>query len=690
MPALTDPVRFLKGVGPEMARRLGRLGIVTVRDLLFHVPTGYRDRRSLTPIARLTPGAEASILATVIEAKLLQRQRGRRDLAATLRDETGFLRAVWFNQPFRAPLLHPGGRYIFSGAVQAFRGVELHNPEFEPAEAEREHLHVKRLVPRYPLTEGVAERWVRARVRDALDGLSPVPDLVPRSWRERLKLPPIATALDEVHFPPSHEAAAAARRRLALEELLSVQMALQYARRRHRGRLRARPLGAGDPLMRRFVASLPFALTGAQARAIDRIAADLDGEHPMRRLLLGDVGSGKTVVALAAAARAAGAGLQAALLAPTSILAEQHAATAERFLAPAGLRVGLLTAASPAAARGRLLDGVASGEIALAIGTHALLEQDLAFRALGLVIVDEQHRFGVRQRISLAEKGEAGRGAHLLVLTATPIPRSLAMTLYGDLDLSPLDEKPPGRVPVETARIDGEDRGAVAEVLAREIAAGGSAFVVYPVVEESEALDLKAAAAMAEALARVPALAKVGVGLVHGRLKAADRRAALDRFRSGAARVLVATTVVEVGLDIPEATLVLIEHPERFGLAQLHQLRGRVGRAERPGRCVLAVARAMGETARRRLAVFQRVNDGFQLAEEDLKLRGPGEFLGTSQHGFPELRVADPLLHSDLMEEARTLSIELLESAEREEGEGRLKGWIEAHFAGADRYLGSG
>jgi len=690
MPSLADPVRFLKGVGPEMARRLARLGILTIRDLLYHAPIGYRDRRSLTPIARLEPGAEASVLATVVESRLERRARGRHDLAATLKDESGFLRAVWFNQPFRAPLLAPGERYLFTGAVQAYRGIELHNAEFEPEELDGAHVHTMRLAPRYALTEGVTERWLRARMRDALDELKPVADVISAAWRERLGLTDIATALEQVHFPPTSEDAVEARRRLAMEELLSLQVALQYARRRHRGKLEARSLRAGAPAMQGFVTSLPFTPTGAQTRALEAIAADLDAERPMRRLLLGDVGSGKTVVALAAAVRAAGAGHQTALLAPTAILAEQHGATAARFLEPAGLRSALLTAGTPAADRRRIASELQSGEVALVLGTHALLDQALEFRALGLVIVDEQHRFGVRQRIALAEKGESGRAAHLLVLTATPIPRSLALTLYGDLDLTLLDEKPPGRAPVTTSFLDAGDRSAVVGTLVEEAAQGGSAFVVYPVVEESEAVDLKAATTMAAELARVPALAEAGVALVHGRLRAEERRLALDRFRSGAARILVATTVIEVGLDIPEATLVLIEHPERFGLAQLHQLRGRVGRADRPGRCILAGTKGMGEVARNRLRAFRRIEDGFRLAEEDLKLRGPGEFLGTAQHGFPELRVADPFLHADLMEAAREISAELLDQGEREEGEARVRGWIEARFAGADRFLGSG
>ncbi|HKW50696.1 MAG TPA: helicase-related protein, partial [Candidatus Eisenbacteria bacterium] len=428
----------------------------------------------------------------------------------------------------------------------------------------------------------------------------------------------------------------------------------------------------------------------AQRRAVDAVGADLDLETPMRRLLLGDVGSGKTVVALAAAVRAVGAGQQAAILAPTGLLAEQHAATASRFLASTGIPYGLRTAATTLAERRRLEAGFQSGAIPIAIGTHALLERDISFRSLALVVVDEQHRFGVRQRITLTRRGDSEASAHLLVLTATPIPRSLAMTLYGDLDLSILDEKPPGRAPVETRAIDGDRPGALVELLQDEVAAGGSAFVVYPVVEESETLDLKAATAMAAKLSSTASLGAAGVALVHGRLKAEERRDALARFRSGEARILVATTVVEVGLDVPEATLVAIEHPERFGLAQLHQLRGRVGRADRPGRCVLILNKGVGVVARKRLHIFQTVSDGFRLAEEDLRLRGPGEILGTSQHGFPEFRAADPARDTDLIEAARDWGRLLLEQGQAEGGGPGLKAWIEAHFAGADRYLGSG
>jgi len=689
MSSLTDPVRFLKGVGPEMARRLARLDIHTVRDLLFHVPTAYRDRRSTVPISGLAKGAEASIVATIADLRV-RPLRGRRDLTGTLRDETGFVRVVWFNQPYLATTLRVGDRYLFSGTVQAFRGLEIHNPEFEPAESTDEHLHVGRLVPRYALTEGVAERWLRARVRGALDDLPRIPDVVPEEWRSRCGVPPLSQALEEVHFPPRPEAAEPARRRLALEELLTLQVALQFARRNHRRGRRAPALGRGAAPAARFVDTLPFRLTPAQERAVGAIGADLDLTTPMRRLLLGDVGSGKTVVALAAAVRAAGAGLQAAILAPTAILAEQHAATAARLLAGTGIPFGLRTAATPAAERRRLEAGFQSGEIPIAIGTHALLERGVAFRSLALVVVDEQHRFGVRQRITLTQRGDPEASAHLLVLTATPIPRSLAMTLYGDLDLSLLDEKPPGRAPVETTAIDGDRPGALVELLRDEVARGGSAFVVYPVVEESELLDLKAATAMAAKISATAALSAAGVALVHGRLKAEERRGALARFRSGEAKILVATTVVEVGLDIPEATLVAIEHPERFGLAQLHQLRGRVGRADRPGRCVLVLGKGIGSGARKRLQIFRTVSDGFRLAEEDLKLRGPGEFLGTSQHGFPAFRAADPTRDPDLIEATREWGRLLLEQGQAEEGAPRLRAWIEAHFAGADRYLGSG
>jgi ATP-dependent DNA helicase RecG len=689
MPSLTDPVRYLKGVGPEMARRLARLDIHTVRDLLFHAPTGYRDRSTPTPVASLKAGAEASVLATLARLEPVRRFRGRRDLAGTLRDETGFVRVVWFNQPYLQSELRVGERYLFAGAVQAFRGLEMHNPEFEPADGGGIHLHVGRITPRYALTQGVSERWIRARVRAALDELPDLPDLVPEESRAALGLPPLRAALEEVHFPPRLEAAEPARKRIALEEILTLQIALQYARRRHRRGVSALSLAGGAPTADGFVRALPFALTAGQQNALRAVGEDLDREVPMRRLLLGDVGSGKTVVALAAAARAAGAGHQAAVLAPTGILAEQHAATAARLLGPAGIPQALLTAATGRGEREEVLAGLASGEIPVVIGTHALLEQDLHFRSLALVVVDEQHRFGVRQRVGLTRRGANARAAHLLVLTATPIPRSLAMTLYGDLDVSRIAEKPPGRAPVETRAVDGTRPAALIELLREEMDAGGSAFVVYPVVEEGETMDLKDATSMAARLAAAPGLAEAGVTLAHGRLKAEERREALARFRDGRARILVATTVVEVGLDIPEATLVAIEHPERFGLAQLHQLRGRVGRADRPGRCVLVMGKGMGAAAHHRLGIFRTTNDGFRLAEEDLKLRGPGEFLGTSQHGFPRFRAARPLEDADLIEAGRDLGARLLERAEAAQG-GRLKGWIEAHFAGSDRFLGSG
>ena len=690
MASFSDPVRYLSGVGPEMARRLGKLEIRTIRDLLFHIPRSYLDRRTVTPIAFLRPNEEASILGTLASVRLERRLRGRRDVAGVVQDGTGALRVVWFNQPFVERLLRAGERYFFSGPVHPFRGLEMHNPEFEPDEEGAEHRNLARVAPVYGLTQGVTQRWLRARVADALRSLSATPDPVPPVWRQEQSLPGLREAFTQVHFPERPEDAEPARRRLALEELLALQVSLQYARARHRGRRAARSLEQGAPLAVRFRGSLPFTLTRSQETALAAIERDLDREVPMRRLLLGDVGSGKTVLALAAAVRAAGAGMQTAILAPTTLLAEQHAETAARLLGSAGLRFALLTAATPPKERDRIAGGVSSGETSLVIGTHALLERDLGFGSLGLVVVDEQHRFGVRQRVSLAARRSGIQDAHLLVLTATPIPRSLAMTLYGDLDLSLLVERPPGRAPVRTSFVRADGIEALARVLGEEAKRGGSAFVVYPVVEESETLDLKSAAAMAQRLARVGSLAEAGVVLVHGRLKPAERRLAIERFRSGEARILVATTVVEVGLDIPDATLIVIEHPERFGLAQLHQLRGRVGRADRPGRCVLLVGRGIGDAARKRLEIFRRVENGQELAEEDLKLRGPGELLGTSQHGFPEFRAVDPVMDLDLIEAARGLAKELLSRQEAVGGDARLKTWIEAHFAGAERYLESG
>ncbi len=690
MPKLSDPVRFLSGVGPEMARRLARLEIRTLRDLLFHVPRGYRDRRLITPVARLQPGQEASVVGALRSVRVERRFRGRRDVSAIVQDDTGALRVVWFNQPFVEKALRPGERYCFSGPVEPYHGLEMHNPEFEAEDLGEETPRLARVTPIYGLTQGVTQRWLRARVLDLVRAMPEVNDPVPEAWRRERGLPSLREAFERVHAPERPEDAEPARRRLALEELLRIQISLLYARARHRGRRAAHPLLSGAEAAARFRASLPFALTRTQGEALAAIDLDLDRDLPMRRLLLGDVGSGKTVLALAAAVRAAGAGAQTAILAPTGLLAEQHADTAARLFGPAGIRYALLTAATPPKERARVLEGISQGKISLVIGTHALLERDLRFHALGLVVVDEQHRFGVRQRVTLASKSSGLRDAHLLVLTATPIPRSLALALYGDLDLSLLTERPPGRAPVKTEFVRAGGIDSLARVLGTEMDQGGSAFVVYPVVEEGETQELKSAVAMAKELGSVPRLAEAGVVLVHGRLKAPERRLAIERFRSGQARILVATTVVEVGLDIPDATLIVIEHPERFGLAQLHQLRGRVGRADRPGRCVLLVGKGMGEMARRRLQTFRRIENGQELAEEDLKLRGPGELLGTSQHGFPEFHAVNAASDLDLIESARALAEELMSGEMARGGEAELKSWIEAHFAGAELYLQSG
>jgi len=689
MPSLSDPVRFLSGVGPEMARRLARLGIHSLRDLLFHLPTGYRDRREIVPIVSLAPGTEATVLATVASVRVERRAR-RRDVEARVRDQSGVLRAVWFNQPFVANALRAGERYLFSGTVGVFRGPEMHNPDFEPDEEGAEHRNLARIVPVHGLTQGVTQKWLRARVQDALRAIPRIPDPVPQERLAALGIPSLRDAFTRIHFPETLEQTEPARRRLSLEELLVLQISLQYARARHRRPRAAPSLERGAPLAGRFREALPFRLTRSQETALAAIDADLDRDEPMRRLLLGDVGSGKTVLALAAAVRAAGAGKQTAILAPTGILAEQHAETAGKLLGSAGVPFDLLTAATPPKERDAILERLSSGATSIVIGTHALLERDLAFRALGLVVVDEQHRFGVRQRVALSSKADGASDAHLLVLTATPIPRSLAMTVYGDLDLSLLTERPPGRAPVSTDLLREEGLEALARLLLDEIDRGGSAFVVYPVVEESEETDLKSAVAMAETLGETDRLRAAGVALVHGRMKAAERRDAIERFRAGAVKILVATTVVEVGLDIPNATLIVIEHPDRFGLAQLHQLRGRVGRADLPGRCVLLLGPSLGKNARERLQIFGRVENGQELAEADLRLRGPGELLGTSQHGFPEFRAFVPLGDLDLVEAARELAVALLER-ERSQGAGaELKRWIEANFAGAERYLGSG
>ena len=676
-PGLRAELRFLKGVGPRRAAELERAGLRTSDDLLHRFPLRYEDRSRLVRSSDLRPGEAAAIRGRVVSTGLRQtRRRGFSLFEMLLRDDAGTFRAVWMNQPYLKTAFSAGQRVLLYGTPE-WRdpgGLRLSNPQYEllgdgggdeeePAgrdgtddREETGPLHGARVVPVYERVGTLTTRQLRVLVRRALAQLpADLDDPLPAGLRARRRLPDRLRALRDVHFPPPGASLSLLDRfrtpaqvRLILEELFLFRLALEV-----RGQARARErkphvVRVDDRIRRSALAVLPFRLTPGQKGALRTIVGDLRRPHPMNRLLQGDVGCGKTIVALLAALVALENGLQVAFMAPTELLAEQHYLTLRPLLARSRFRVVSLTGSQGAKARRETLAALAAGDAHLAVGTHALVQPSVGFRALGLAIVDEQHRFGVRQRATLREKG---RSPDVLVMTATPIPRSLALTAYGDLDVSVIRDRPPGRTPVDT-RIEPESRrSAVHELVERELHRGRQAYVVCPLVDESDKVDLKAAAVMVDALARrFPGHA---VDVLHGRMKPDEREAVMARFARGDVHVLVATTVIEVGVDVPGAAVMVVEHAERFGLAQLHQLRGRVGRG--PGRawCRLLYREPLSDVGRARLEAVAGTGDGFELAERDLELRGPGEVLGTRQSGLPALRVANLLRDRDIMETAR-------------------------------------
>jgi len=658
---LSQPVTVVRGVGAAVAERLAKLGIATVRDLLWHFPRMHQDRSRLTPIADVRLGQHEAIAGHVRDVRSTW-WRGRGGvLTATIEDGTGRIAATWFGMPYLRKQLARGTRLVLWGKVTMGRRLTMLSPEFERI-GDDEPLNAQRIVPIYPATAGVGQKRFRRLLRRALDAFrAQAPELFPEPFRARRRLLPIADALEQIHFPEKLEAAALARRRLVYEEFFTLEAAVAIRKRTLRHGARGIGFRIPPKVDRRIRGRIPFRLTMAQERAIAEIAADMTSPRPMNRLLQGDVGSGKTVVAAYAMLAAIANGYQAALMAPTEILARQHSHTLESLLQGSRVRTMLLVGGTTAAQRRASLRAIREGRVDLVVGTHALIQRDVEFARLGLVVVDEQHKFGVLQRATLRWKGARDGSAprpDVLVMTATPIPRSLALTVFGDLDISTLDELPPGRQPITTTILTPKELSRAWAQVRAELEAGRQAYVVYPLVEESATSDRRAATKMVSHLQR-DVFPDYRLGLLHGQMKAAEKQQVMAAFRAGEVQVLVCTTVVEVGLDVPNATVMVVEHAEHYGLSQLHQLRGRIGRGDHPSLCLLMLDE---EDASEKLAILAETTDGFRIAEEDLRRRGPGEFLGTRQHGLPPLAIGDFTEDVRLLMEARHDAFTLVEN----------------------------
>jgi ATP-dependent DNA helicase RecG len=656
----TVRLQYLPGVGPGRAGTLEKIGLVTIEDLIRHYPRQWLDARKFVPIAKLHPGELLTISGVISSAAAMRTRGGRTDFSISVQDGTGTVGCYFFGQSFLSKTLTKGMHVVVSGIVDGLERRML-NPHFDVLEGETaEALHAGRLIPVHALTRGMPARTMRKIVRLALDAaVARMVDPLPEPVREAEKLPPLAEALESIHFPADAGALSRARHRLVFEELYLLQSVLEL-RRRARAETGKGLVTAGHGDLAKIVRdALPFQLTEDQDRSLGEIVADMRLPRPMQRLLLGDVGSGKTVVAFLAAAHAIEARLSVAFMAPTEILARQHAATCARLAAPAGIAVSCLTSATPAAERRLVASRLAGGEPMLVLGTQALLDSAISMPALGLAIVDEQHRFGVAQRAALAKKGVL---PDVLVLTATPIPRTLMLACYGDLDVSRIAARPEGRGRVVT-RVAGEEKlPQVIGFLAKELAQGRQAFVVVPAIEEGGPRASRAVEAERDRLARQPELAAYRVGMLHGKMRNEDKRSTMAAFAAGELHVLVATTVVEVGVDIPNATMMVVFGADSFGLTQLHQLRGRIGRGRERSVCVLIPSPGAGEVAIERLNVLAGTEDGFAIAEADLKLRGPGELWGTRQSGLPRLRIADLALDLAVLEQAQKAARRTVES----------------------------
>ena len=655
MAKLTDPIAILKGVGPTRAKQFANLNIFTLGDLICHFPRGYEDRTKLVPIEKLEADVPACFRAMVMNTPRTAHIRKGLDLTKVqVADTTGRLNLTFFNNKYVSDQLRYGQEYIFYGAVSGdFIGYSMTNPVFEALDSQP--VSTRRVLPIYPLTAGLSNAAVLKAVRQALAICDTPAEIIPEPVRQEYGILSADRAYYAIHEPASMAEAEMAKKRLIFEEFFVFSAGLSLMRA-SRAEKKCEPFSNLD--LKPFLASLPFTLTGAQSRAIGEITADFAKGAPMNRLVQGDVGSGKTMVAAAAAYLTANNGRQAALMAPTEILAEQHHASLNRIFAPLGLRVGLLTGSMSQKEKRLVREQIASGEIDLAVGTHALLSEATQFCDLGLVIADEQHRFGVAQRSKLSAKG---RDPHLLVMSATPIPRTLALLMYGDLDVSIINELPPGREAVDTFLVGESYRARINAFIRKQVAEGHQCFVVCPAVEENEDLGIKAATVWAETLQKT-VFPDLRIALLHGQMKAAEKEEAMASFARGEADVMVATTVIEVGVDVPNATLMVIEDADRFGLSQLHQLRGRVGRGKAKSYCILTSHNKNTETLQR-LKALCKTTDGFKIAEEDLKLRGPGDFFGSRQSGLPTFRVANLSYDLQTLKDAQAASAKWIDES---------------------------
>lgn len=647
---LQTSVRYIKGVGPKKADVLSRLGLQTIEDLLFYLPRRYEDRSNLKPIREVTIGQAQTVRGEVLTFGVRKTKRGMRIFQVAVGDNTGVIYAMWFNQPFLKKFFKIGQKIILYGKVERYDVLQIHQPEYEILKPDKtSSVHIGRIVPIYPLTQDITQRYLRSLVYHAVRNYSfAVRDFLPTHLRAKHRLVDIRFALQNIHYPKDTDGLERAYKRLVFDEFFILQTAIALKRKGVKIDSDGISHKIDEEVLDSFKDNLPFELTPSQVKVIKEIENDMKSPKPMNRLLEGDVGSGKTIVACYAILLTIRNGLQACIMAPTEILAKQHYITLSNLLAPYGINIELLISSLSQEGKQEVRQSIRAGEVNLVIGTHALIQEGVDFQNLGLVIIDEQHKFGVTQRSDLRNKG--GK-ADILVMTATPIPRTLALTVFGDLDISVIKELPPGRRPVNTYWVEESRRKSVYDFIKEEVKSGRQAYIVCPRIKESDRSQIQAATKMHEQL-KTEVFGEFSVGLVHGRMSTQDKDRVMKEFKKGKIDILVSTIVIEVGIDIPNASVMLVEDAERFGLAQLHQLRGRVGRGEYESYCIL-LADPKTENAQRRLNAMADTVDGFEIAEEDLQLRGPGELFGTRQHGLPEIRFGNILRDTEIMELAR-------------------------------------